>query len=101
MSYSRCRATDPRPSLMGYQARVSAVRRQVRGAMEIALFIQNIQVSAALLLVTCLRSVTCPGGEGGGGALHLHQPNGQQQHHSVEQTYRRNRLELKQQKKFL
>ena len=74
MSYSRCRATDPRPSLMGYQARVSAVRRQVRGAMEIALFIQNIQVSAALLLVTCVRSVTCTGGEGGGGALHLHQP---------------------------
>ena len=58
MSYSRCRATDPRPSLMGYQARVSAVRRQVRGAMEIALFIQNIQVSTALLLVTCVRSVT-------------------------------------------
>ena len=41
---------------MGYQARVSAVRRQVRGAMEIALFIQNIQVSDALLLV---KSILC------------------------------------------
>ena len=34
-------------TLMGYQARVSAVRRQVRGAMEIALFIQNIQEERA------------------------------------------------------
>merc|ERR1719320_1360817 len=30
-------------SLLGYQARVSTIRRQVQGAMEIALFIQNIQ----------------------------------------------------------
>ena len=30
-------------SLLGYQAKVSTIRRQVRGAMEIALFIQNIQ----------------------------------------------------------
>ena len=34
-------------NLMGYQARVSAVRRQVRGAMEVALFIQNIQEERA------------------------------------------------------
>ena len=34
-------------TLMGYQARVSAVRRQVRGTMEIALFIQNIQEERA------------------------------------------------------
>ena len=32
---------------MGYQARVSMVRKQVRGAMEIALFIQNIQEERA------------------------------------------------------
>lgn len=44
---------------MGYQARVSAVRRQVRGAMEIALFIQNIQVSDALLLVIFVKSILC------------------------------------------
>ena len=45
---------------MGYQARVSAVRRQVRGAMEIALFIQNIQVSdALLLLVIFVKSILC------------------------------------------
>ena len=44
---------------MGYQARVSAVRRQVRGAMEIALFIQNIQVSDALLFFIFVRSITC------------------------------------------
>ena len=30
-------------SLLGYQARVSTIRRQVQEAMEIALFIQNIQ----------------------------------------------------------
>ena len=34
-------------TLMGYQARVSMVRKQVRGAMEIALFIQNIQEERA------------------------------------------------------
>ena len=34
-------------SLLGYQARVSTIRRQVRGAMEIALFIQNIQEERA------------------------------------------------------
>ena len=31
-------------TLLGYQSRVSTIRRQVRGAMEIAVFIQNIQV---------------------------------------------------------
>ena len=34
-------------SLMAYQARVSTVRKQVRGAMEIAVFIQNIQEERA------------------------------------------------------
>merc|ERR1719192_1486631 len=34
-------------TLLGYQARVSTIRRQVRGAMEIALFIQNIQEERA------------------------------------------------------
>ena len=34
-------------TLLGYQSRVSTIRRQVRGAMEIALFIQNIQEERA------------------------------------------------------
>jgi len=34
-------------TLLGYQNRVSTIRRQVRGAMEIALFIQNIQEERA------------------------------------------------------
>ena len=34
-------------TLMGYSSRVSTIRRQVRGAMEIALFIQNIQEERA------------------------------------------------------
>ena len=34
-------------SLLGYQAKVSTIRRQVRGAMDIALFIQNIQEERA------------------------------------------------------
>ena len=34
-------------SLMAYSSRVSTIRRQVRGAMEIALFIQNIQEERA------------------------------------------------------
>ena len=33
-------------SLMAYSSRVSTIRRQVRGAMEIAVFIQNIQVGS-------------------------------------------------------
>merc|ERR1719233_683538 len=34
-------------TLMGYSSRVSTIRKQVRGAMEIALFIQNIQEERA------------------------------------------------------
>ena len=34
-------------TLLGYQSRVSTIRRQVRGAMEIAVFIQNIQEERA------------------------------------------------------
>ena len=34
-------------TLLGYQSRVSTIRRQVRGAMEIALFIQNLQEERA------------------------------------------------------
>ena len=34
-------------SLMAYSARVSTIRKQVRGAMEIAVFIQNIQEERA------------------------------------------------------
>ena len=34
-------------SLMAYSSRVSTIRRQVRGAMEIAVFIQNIQEERA------------------------------------------------------
>ena len=34
-------------SLMVYSSRVSTIRRQVRGAMEIALFIQNLQEERA------------------------------------------------------
>ena len=34
-------------TLLGYQSRVSTIRRQVRGGMEIALFIQNIQEERA------------------------------------------------------
>ena len=34
-------------TLLGYQSRVSTIRKQVRGAMEIALFIQNIQEERA------------------------------------------------------
>ena len=34
-------------SLMSYSARVSTIRKQVRGAMEIAVFIQNIQEERA------------------------------------------------------
>ena len=35
------------PPFTGYQSRVSTIRRQVRGAMEIAVFIQNIQEERA------------------------------------------------------
>ena len=35
------------PLFTGYQSRVSTIRRQVRGAMEIAVFIQNIQEERA------------------------------------------------------
>ena len=34
-------------TLLGYQSKVSTIRRQVRGAMEIALFIQNLQEERA------------------------------------------------------
>ena len=34
-------------TLMGYTSRVTTIRKQVRGAMEIALFIQNIQEERA------------------------------------------------------
>ena len=34
-------------SLMAYSSRVSTIRKQVRGAMEIAVFIQNIQEERA------------------------------------------------------
>ena len=34
-------------TLMGYTSRVTNIRKQVRGAMEIALFIQNIQEERA------------------------------------------------------
>ena len=34
-------------TLLGYQSRVSTIRWQVRGAMEIALFIQNLQEERA------------------------------------------------------
>ena len=34
-------------TLMGYSSRVSTIRKQVRGAMEIAVFIQNIQEERA------------------------------------------------------
>ena len=37
-------------TLLGYQSRVSTIRRQVRGAMEIALFIQNLQVNSIISL---------------------------------------------------
>ena len=37
-------------SLMVYSSRVSTIRRQVRGAMEIAVFIQNIQESSIDLI---------------------------------------------------